>query len=385
MLESLTLLDFSSMGPGPRCTRLLADYGMRVVKIRPPSVATRMVEAPWYAYSANRGIPQIEIDLKQDAGRDLVHRLLAAVDAMVESFRPGVAARLGIGYADVRPTNPTIVYCSVTGYGQSGPYASWPAHDLNWLALGGYLAAGSRSADGAPALPGGTVADTVGGFSTSVAVLSAIVAKLTTGVGAYLDVSVMDGVLRMMQFVLDGHLAGTQTPADAELPPPGMLTGGSACYGVYRAGDGRWLAIGSIEPHFWVALCRGLGLEHRIPDQHRPELQADLRQDIAAAFATRPAQEWLSELGASACITPVNSPADVLADPHLNSRALTVDVQVDGRTVRQLTPRLAIADTPDLDRQPAGRTTPAGVDEALRELGISADEISELRQSGVIH
>ena len=142
MLESLTLLDFSSMGPGPRCTRLLADYGMRVIKIRPPSGGTRMSEAPWYSYSSNRGIAQIAIDMKQDAGRALVHRLLARVDAMVESYRPGVAARLGIGYDDVRAVNPSIVYCSVSGFGQTGPYATWPAHDLNWLALGGFLASG---------------------------------------------------------------------------------------------------------------------------------------------------------------------------------------------------------------------------------------------------
>lgn len=115
MLDGLTLLDFSSMGPGPRCTRLLADYGMRVIKVRPPADTTRMMEAPWYAYSANRGTPQLHVDLSRESGRRLVHRLLRQVDAMVESFRPGVAARLGIGYEQVAAVNDAIVYCSVSG------------------------------------------------------------------------------------------------------------------------------------------------------------------------------------------------------------------------------------------------------------------------------
>jgi alpha-methylacyl-CoA racemase len=343
-----------------------------------------MSEAPWYAYSSNRGIPQIAIDMKQDGGRRLVRRLLSRVDAMVESYRPGVAARLGIGYDDVRLVNPAIVYCSVSGFGQTGPYANWPAHDLNWLAIGGFLGSGSRGEGGAPTLPGGVVADTVGGFSTAVALLSAIIAKLHTGDGAYLDVSVMDSVLRTMQFVLDGHLGNGDKPSAAGEPPPDMLTGGSACYGVYRAGDGRWLAVAAIEPHFWAALCRGLGLEHRICDQHNPAAQGELRRELAEAFATRSAKDWFTELGPSSCLTPVNSPAEVIADPHLQSRPLTMDVQVDGKHVRQLTPRLPIPDPPDLDQQPAGRTTPAGVDATLRRLGLDDDEITGLRVAGIV-
>ena len=133
-----------------------------------------------------------------------------------------------------------------------------------------------------------------------------------------------------------------------------MLTGGSACYGVYRAGDGRWLAVAAIEPHFWAALCRGLGLEHRICDQHDPAAQGELRRELSKAFATRSAEEWFAELGPTSCLTPVNSPAEVITDPHLQSRPLTMEVQVEGKPVRQLTPRLPIPDPPGLDRQPAG-------------------------------
>jgi alpha-methylacyl-CoA racemase len=380
MLDGFTLLDFSSMGPGPRCTRLLADYGMRVVKVRPPAGATRMMEPPWYAYSANRGIAQLHVDLRREAGLRLAHRLLAQADAMVESFRPGVAARLGLGYKQVAAVNEAIVYCSVSGYGQHGPYASRPAHDLNWLALGGFLARGSRRADGGPALPGGAVADTAGGYSAAVALLAALVRKSRTAQGCYLDVPVMDGVLRMMQYVIDGHLAG----GDGEEPPAGLLTGGAACYDVYQAADGKWLAVAAIEPHFWAALCRALGLEHRLPDQRDPGLQEELRTELAAAFRTRTRDEWITMLGPNACVTPVNSPAEVLQDPHLRSRPLTLEVQAGGRKVRQMAPRLPTPDPPGLAAQPAGPTSPAAADELLRGFGVGDAEISALRSDGTL-
>ena len=376
VLDGLTLLDFSSMGPGPRCTRLLADYGLRVIKIRPPTGGTRLMDAPWYSYSANRGIRQVHVDLKLEAGQELVHRLLGRADAMIESYRPGVAARLGLGYDEVKASNEAIVYCSVSGYGQSGPYAHWPAHDLNWLALGGFLDGGSRRENGSPSLPGAVVADTIGGYSAAVAVLCALVRRSVTGQGAYLDVSVMDGVLRMMQFVLDGQLA-----AD---PATRLLTGGSAGYDLYQAADGKWLAVAAIEPHFWAALCRGTGLAHRIPDQDDPSRQDLLRKELASAFATRTRDEWVHELGPVACVSPVNSPQETLADPHLRSRQLTLDVQVDGRPVRQLAPRLAVPDPPDLTEQPAGPTPPHLVDDTLRDFGLADGEVAELRAARVI-
>jgi alpha-methylacyl-CoA racemase len=388
MLASHTLLDFSTAGPGPRCTRLLADYGVRVIKIRPPAGGTRMLTTPWYTYSADRGIRQIHVDLKQEAGRRLVHRMLERADVLLESYRPGVAARLGLGYEEVRATNEGIVYCSVSGYGQQGPYAQWPAHDLNWLALGGLLHGGSRRVDGGPALPGAVVADAAGGYSAAVAVLAALVRKAATGEGAYLDVSVVDSVLRVMQAVFDARLAdenlsGKQAASDAS-GPPDMLTGGSACYDVYQAADGRWLAVAAIEPHFWAALCTELGLPHRIAEQHNPELQDILREELRAAFAARPSGEWLPVLGPAACVTAVNSPAETLLDPHLNARPLTVDVLVGGRTVHQLAPRLAVQDPPDLGKQPTGPTPDAEADAVLQELGIDPGEIAELRRAAVI-
>jgi alpha-methylacyl-CoA racemase len=381
MLNNLVLLDFSSIGPGPRCTRLLADYGMRIVKIRPPVGGTRTIDAAWYAYSANRGIPQLHVDLKTDEGRGLVRRMLGRSDGMIESYRPGVAQRLGLGYDDARAANGSIVYCSVSGYGQRGPYAHWPAHDLNWLALGGFLHCGSRRGDGAPALPGGVVADAVGGYSAAAAVLAALLRRASTGEGAYLDVSVIDGVLRVMQVVLDGQLAGD---TDGACGPDTLLTGGSACYDVYPAADGKWLAVAAIEPHFWQALCAGLGIPERIPDQHDPNCQAELRAEMARVFATRPRDEWFQLLGPVTCVSPVNSPAEALADPHLNGRPLTIDVRVGERAARQLAPRLPVPDSPDVQQQPAGPTPPDQVDATLQEFGLSPQEVADLRRSKAV-
>ena len=379
MLGGFTLLDFSRIGPGPRCTRLLADYGMRVVKIGPPVSQTRMIEAPWYSYSANRGIPQVAIDLRQDAGRQLVRRLVARADAMLESFRPGVAARLGIGYPDAAGANEQIVYCSLSGYGQRGPYATWPAYDINWLALGGLLDATSRAADGSPAVPGGAVADSLGAHSAAVAILTALVQRAATGQGAYLDVAVIDSVLRTMRTDLDAHLAS----APAELPDATSLSD-LACYAIYQTADGGWLAVGALEPHFWAELCRRLGLDQLISAQREPARQDELRGALAAIFSTRPRAHWIAELGPHACVSPVNDPAGVLADPHLGSRPLVIEVSAAGLPVRQLAPRLAVPDPPGLSDQPAGQTTPAEADAVLQSFGIGGADIAELRAVGIL-
>jgi alpha-methylacyl-CoA racemase len=163
-----------------------------------------------------------------------------------------------------------------------------------------------------------------------------------------------------------------------------MLTGSSACYDVYQAADGKWLAVAAIEPHFWAALCTGLGLPHRIPDQHNPSLQDVLRDELRRAFATRASGEWLRLLGPVACVSPVNSPAETLRDPHLRARPLTVDVRVGEHTVRQMAPRLAVDDPADLAKQPAGPTSAAEVNATLQQMGIPGGEIAGLRRAAVI-
>jgi alpha-methylacyl-CoA racemase len=382
-LAGTVVLDFSTVGPATRCTRLLADYGARVVKLgAPPKAGATPIVPPFHAYSGQRGLERAQFDLKSPAGRDAFLRLATTADVVIESFRPGVVDRLGIGYETVRAGNPGVVYCSTSGYGQDGPYATRAGHDLNYLAAGGYLHMSERTAEGRPPLPGATVADiAAGGLHAAAAILAALVGRAQTGEGAYLDVSVADGVLWMLSLYIDEYLA------TGEAPGPGhyILTGRYACYDVYPTGDGGWLAVGAIEPVFWANLCRLLGLERWIEHQSDDEVQDDIRADIRRVLAGRTRDEWVALLAdADTCVAPVLDIAEVAADPQVAARRAIVDARPPGGAApfRQLSPLLAGAphhdgyDLPD----PAATDTAA----LLAGAGVDADEIEALLAEGVI-
>src|ERR671917_1151027 len=301
-LAGTTVLDFSTVGPAARCSRLLADYGARVVKLgAPPKAGATPIVPPFHAYSGQRGLERAQIDLKAPAGRAAFLQLAGGADVVIESFRPGVVDRLGIGYDAVRTVNPGIVYCSTSGYGQSGPHARRTGHDIDYLAAGGYLHMSERTAEGRPPLPGATVADiAAGGLHAAAAILAALVGRATTGEGAHLDVSVADGVLWMLSLYIDEYLA------TGEAPGPGhyILTGRYACYDVYPTGDGGWLAIGAIEPVFWANLCRLVGLDRWIEHQTDDAVQDRIRADLRAVLATRPRDEWAALLAAAGMADP---------------------------------------------------------------------------------
>jgi alpha-methylacyl-CoA racemase len=382
-LQDFTVLDLSTVGPATRCARILADYGARVVKVgTPPRRAGAQIEPQWWAYGAARGWLRTRIDLKAAAGRDAFLALAERADVLIESFRPGVATRLGIGYEEVATRNPAIVYCSTTGYGQSGPYAQWAGHDLDYLAVAGYLDCSGRRADGGPALPGATIADSAaGGMHAALAILAALLRRGHTGRGEHLDVSVADGVLSLMALHADEHLATDSEPG----PGSGLLTGRYACYDVYRCADGRWLAVAAIEPAFFANLCKRLGLERWIPDQLDDERQDALRADLTAAFARRDRDAWVAELGpGDACVAPVLSVADACADPGFAARGAFGEAEhpQHGR-VRQVGPVLAgqtPPNTPVCARDPAETDT----DALLRDAGLAPDHIAKLRHDGAI-
>ncbi len=342
-LAGVTVLDLATVGPAARCTRILADYGARVVKVAAPE--GKQIEPAWWSYGAGRGMERIRLDLKSEAGRAAFRARAAEADVVVESFRPGVAARLGIGFDELRPSNPGLVYCSTSGYGQDGPRAAWAGHDLNYLAVGGFLHLSGRRADGGPALPGATVADSAaGGMHAALAILAALVRRAATGEGGYLDVSVADGVLSLTALPVDEHLA---TGAHPE-PGSDLLTGRYACYDVYPARDGRWLAVGAIEPAFFANLCRALGLEalaaHQLDDARQDEIRAAFRE----AFAKRDRDDWVAELApADTCVAPVQSIEELTRDPQYRHRGVFVDAEhpEHGR-FRQLAPVLAGAGAP---------------------------------------
>jgi alpha-methylacyl-CoA racemase len=324
MLEGITVLDLSTVGPAARAGRWLADYGAEVTKVGAPSAAGAVqIEPAFYAYGAHRGMRRLRLDLKDDAEREEFLRLAESADVVLESFRPGVVDRLGIGWEACRARNPGLVYCSTSGYGQDGPRSQWAGHDLNYLAAGGYLDCSGRSAEGGPALPGATIADSAGGGMQAVmSILAALVARSRTGEGAYLDVSVADGVVALMSLYVEQHLATGEEPG----PRHDLLTGRYACYDLYQAGDGRWLSVAAIEPRFWANLCRALGHEEHVEHQTDDARQEQIRLDLRATFRTRSRDAWVAELGpADTCVAPVLSIAEVATDPQVTARGLIVE------------------------------------------------------------
>jgi alpha-methylacyl-CoA racemase len=344
-LSGLTVLDLSTVGPGSRCTALLADLGADVLKIARPK-GRGGIEPPWFSYGAGRGTRVMRLDLKTEEGVAAFLDLAGDADVIVESYRPGVADRLGIGYAAVSQRNPRIVYAALTGYGQDGPYSQWAGHDLNYLAVGGFLATQGRRPDGGPAIPGATVADSAGGgMQAVIAILAALLHRASTGEGQFLDVAATDGVLSLMSLHIDEFLAtGTEPTAGSAL-----LTGRYACYDVYPARDGKWLAVGAIESQFFANLCRELGVAELAAGQYDDARQDELRSALRAAFATRDRDEWVAQLaGADTCVTPVSSIRDVTRDQHLRSRGAFCSVRhAEHGEVEQVAPVLAGAGHPD--------------------------------------
>jgi alpha-methylacyl-CoA racemase len=382
-LDSFTVLDLSSVGPASRCSRILADYGATVIKVLPPpSKSAVQIQPPFFAYSANRGLKRVQIDLKAADGKAAFLRLAAVADVVIESFRPSVVTRLGIGYEELKRVNERIVYCSTSGYGQTGPYAQWAGHDLNYLAVGGLLHCTGRRPDGGPAIPGATVADGAGGgMQAVIAILAALLRRSVTGHGTYLDVSVAEGVLFLMSLYIDQYLA------TGELPGPGhdILTGRFACYDVYQARDGKWLAVGVIEPAFFANLCKALGLEQWIPYQTDDARQEEIRAALRTAFATRNRDEWVAELAPrNTCVAPVYSIAELLQDPQFLSRQVLIDTAHPQRgNVRQVGPILAGAErTQSTYSLPDSSMT--DTDELLRGVGVSQPQIDKMRRDGVV-
>jgi alpha-methylacyl-CoA racemase len=319
-LDGVRVLDFSTVGPGARCARILADYGAEVIKVGAPLRSGVQREPPFHSYGANRGMKRIRIDLKSGAGRDAFLRLADGADVILESFRPGVMSRLRVGFEDVRARNPRIVFCSTSGYGQSGPYAQWAGHDINYLALGGFLACSTPRADGGPPLPGATMADiAAGGMQAAIAILAALMRARRTGEGEYLDVSVADGVLFTTSLWIDQYLATGEEPG----PGHDVLTGRYAWYDCYQARDGKWLAVGAIEAAFFANLCRALGLEKWIAHQEDDAVQDAMRADFRRTFATRDRDDWVRELApADTCVAPVYSVPELVRDAHFAERGV---------------------------------------------------------------
>jgi alpha-methylacyl-CoA racemase len=382
-LDDVTVLDFSTVGPAARASRMVSDYGARVIKIGAvPRAGAVQITPPFYAYSGHRDMQRIQLDLKAPAGRAAFLRLAESADVVLESFRPGVVDRLGIGYDDVREVNASIVYCSTSGYGQTGPRAQWAGHDVNYLAVGGYLDCSERAPGGKPPLPGATVADiAAGGMQAVMAIMAALIRRGRTGEGAYLDVSIADGVLAMMGLYIDEYLAtGT-------VPGPGhyILTGRYACYDTYECGDHKWVAVGAIEPAFFANLCRLLDCEKWIEHQLDDDVQDQIRAEFRTALSARSRDEWVRLLGpADTCVAPVYSVAELVDDEQVRARGVIVDARHETEgAFRQLGTVLAGTDT-ERRSFTVHDATRTDTDVVLSAAGFDREKIAAMRTEGVV-
>jgi len=383
-LAGVKVLDFATVGPAARASRILADYGAEVVKLGAvPRAGGVQIVPPYYAYSGNRGAERMLLDLKHPEGKAAFLDLAADADVVIESFRPGVVSRLGIDVDAVAEVNPGIVYCSTSGFGQTGPRSQWAGHDVNYLAVGGFLHCNGRRADGGPPLPGATVADiAAGGMQAAMAIMAALLGRdseLPTP--NHLDVSIADGVVAMMGLYVDEYLAtGTE-------PGPGhyILTGKYACYDIYECSDGGWLSVGAIEGHFFAKLCELLGLEQHAAHQMDDDQQDQMRSDFAAAFATRPRDEWVAELGpADCCVAPVLDIAEVVIDEHFAARGLVADAthETEGafRQLGRIWAGTPSTEGPEQIRQATATDTVA----LLAAAGYDSERLNRLVEEGVV-
>lgn len=382
-LTGVVVLDLSSVGPAARCARILADYGAQVVKVAPtPDSGVAAAQPPYFAYGASRGMRRALVNLRTEGGRAAFLALASKADVILETFRPGVADRLGIGYQRVQEVNESVVYCSTSGYGQGGQRAGWAGHDVNYLAIGGFLAATVPRGDGGPPLPGASVADAAaGGMHAALAITTALTARARSGEGAYLDVSVAAGVVWLMSLSIDEQLAVGGEPG----PGHDILSGRYACYDTYRAADGRWLAVGAIEQKFFANLCRALGCErwaaHQLDDAVQEEIRADFRQ----VFATKVRDQWVAELAhVDTCVAPVLAVSEVAGDPELDRAGAFIHAvhPVHG-PMRQVGPVLAGAGRPT---EPVPLPDPGLTDtEALlKEAGVDPERLAAWTAAGEV-
>ena len=383
LLDGITVLNLGSVGPAARAARSLADYGARVVQIAPVSKKGALQTKPVYhTYGAGRGFERMRIDLKADAGREALLRLAEHADVVIESYRPGVVDRLGIGWEAMRARNPAIVYCSTSGYGQDGPASTWAGHDINYLAMSGFLACTEPRPDGGPPIPGATVADSAGGGMQAVlSILAALVKRSTTGQGTYLDVSAAEGVLALMALSVDQYLAEGEVAGPRQV----LLTGKYAFYDLYETSDGKWISVGAIEPHFYRNLCERLGHPEYSGDQYDDAKQDEIRAAFKAVFKTRTRDEWTEELAPNdTCVAPVLTIPEVVEEPHWRARDLFMEAELEERGVfEQVAPVLAGG----IRNQPRHSVKDSDTTETeafLAENGFAADEISKLLEEGAV-
>ncbi|MCE1243138.1 CaiB/BaiF CoA-transferase family protein [Oryzomicrobium sp.] len=386
-LHGVRVLDLTRLLPGPLATRHLADLGAEIIKIEdtgagdyaremgPPPPGLRDSDSRFFR-ALNRGKRALRLDLKHPLGKAVLRRLAESADVLVESFRPGVMDRLGLGYEALKAVNPRLVYCAITGYGQDGPWRDLAGHDLNYLAVSGVLERTASTGAVQPAIPSLQIGDLLGGaLPAALSIVAALYGARQSGQGRMLDVA-------MAEVVLTHHMTPLLAEAGAAAPRgEEMLTGGLPWYGVYATQDGRHLAVGALEAKFWAAFCATVERPEWAGQQHLDGAERDaLRAAVADLIASRPLAHWAERFATvDACVTPVLTPEEALHLPQFQARGLAGDELRSGAAASPF--------VMDGVRLTAGGEPPApGQDSRaiLLDAGFAMDEVDGLLAQGIL-
>lgn len=390
-LNGLKILDFSTLLPGPYATLMLGDLGADIIKISSPDKADIVADYPPYIegtkLSANqawlgRNKRNLFLNLKTEKGVEIIKKLIMEYDIIVEQFRPGVMERLGLGYEDLKKINPKIIYCSLTGYGQTGPMKNSAGHDINYLARSGNMNYSEREKTG-PVLTNMQIADIgVGSLHSVIGILTAVYHRTMTGKGQYIDISMFDGLLPFNAMEGAAFLVNGVEPEREKT----RLNGGSA-YDFYETKDHRYLSVGSLEPKFWKNFCECIELPELIKETVMPHDINSLKEKIRKRILEKDLKEW-NEIfkGKDVCVEPVQTMREaMLEDSHVKARNLIADVKVAGeneRTVKQMTTPIKLSESP-IEYKETGYPLGYHTEEILKEIGYTLEEIEKLEKEKV--
>ena len=392
-LQKIKILDLCHLAPGMYCTMILSDFGAEILRIDRPSqpVGSQKIENSEWSFERmgevsnrafNRNKKSIALNLKSEESRQIFYKLAQTADVVVEGFRPGVTKRLGIDYETLSKMNPRIVYCSISGYGQSGPYVELPGHDLNYIAVGGALDMVGET-DRPPAIPMNFIADWAGGsLNAVIGILTALMARNETGKGQYVDISYTDGVASLITlFAFDNLNYGTNYPRGGT-----PFNGGTAGYNVYQSLDGKYISIGCTEPWFWENLCRFVGREDFIPFAFAiGEKRQEMFDYLRSFFRTKSRDEWFELIkDKNIPVGKVYSLSEVFSDPQLQHRQMLQEIDLPGGG-KEKTVGVGIK----LSGTPGGIQSPAPVagehtKEVLLGLGYTEEMVKALSDNGSV-
>lgn len=391
-LEGLKVLDLTSHAPGPYCTMILGDFGADIISIEQPvlsaarpsglakhadsAIRPKEMPSPDSPYNpVNRNKRSIKLNLKMDSGRQVLYRLAKSADVVVEGSRPGVAKRLGIDYQTLKQNNERLIYCSITGYGQDGPYSRLAGHDINYLSHGGAVSVISHPGE-PPALPGNLIGDmAAGGMQAAIGILIALAAREKTGKGQFVDISMTDGIVSLLSMYLGAYLqCGEVVRQEDRLEA-------TPFYNFYKAKDGKLISIGCIEPGFYANLCRVMGCEEFIAHQTNAEKADEIKSYFRQKFLTRTRDEWFDILSQRDIpVGKVYALDELTSDVQLRYRDMIVEIDhpVEGK-VKQAGISIKLSETPGVIRNP-GTALQDHTVEILTELGYSPEDIRKLQK-----